>query len=138
MKLISTGINGNILRVIHNLYAGAKSCVKLNGSVSSYFNCNVGVRQGENLSPLLFAIFLNDFEYCLSKKYDGLSHLSNDVNELLSDDDVELFIKLYTFVFHLLKTYKNLSFSGSQYKIADTLQFHHIPLRLECIYSHQL
>ena len=99
MKLISTGINGNILRVIHNLYAGAKSCVTLNGSVSSYFNCNVGVRQGENLSPLLFAIFLNDFEYCLSKKYDGLSHLSNDVNELLSDDDVELFIKLYTLLY---------------------------------------
>lgn len=26
------------------------------------FLCNVGVRQGENLSPSLFALYLNDFD----------------------------------------------------------------------------
>ena len=45
------------------LYLVAKSCVKYNGSLSEYFMCNVGVRQGENLSPLLFALYVNDFEY---------------------------------------------------------------------------
>ena len=99
MKMISTGINGNILRVIHNLYDGAKSCVKLNGNVSGYFNCNVGVRQGENLSPLLFAIFLNDFEFSISRKYNGLSDLASDTSVLLSDEDVEVFIKLYTLLY---------------------------------------
>ena len=99
MKLIASGINGNILRVIHNLYAGAKSCVKLNGSMSDYFNCNVGVRQGENLSPLLFAIFLNDFELSISRNYNGLNDLANDTTDLLSDDDVEVFFKMYTLLY---------------------------------------
>ena len=55
------------VKVIYNLYGGAKSCVKMNGNFSIYFKCNIGVRQGENLSPLLFAIFLNNFEYSVSR-----------------------------------------------------------------------
>ena len=72
MKLIGAGINGRILNAIYVLYANAKSCVKHNGTFSDSFACNVGVRQGENLSPLLFAIYLNDFELFLSNKYKGL------------------------------------------------------------------
>ena len=33
-----------------------------NGHRSSYFDSYVGVRQGENLSPMLFALFLNHIE----------------------------------------------------------------------------
>ena len=44
------------------MYQNIKSCVKHNGNVSQYFCCHAGVRQGENLSPILFAIFLNDLE----------------------------------------------------------------------------
>ena len=98
-KLISAGINGNILRAIYNLYEGAKSCVKLDGNVSEYFNCNIGVRQGENLSPLLFAIFLNDFEYSISRNYPGLSQLSNDFGNFLSNDDVQLFLRLFVLLY---------------------------------------
>ena len=31
-------------------------CVLNNGRVSALFTCNVAVRQGENLSPVLFAL----------------------------------------------------------------------------------
>ena len=94
-KLIAVGINVKLLSVIRNLYCKAKSCVKSNGKLSDYFNCNIGVRQGENLSPLLFAIFLNDFEFSVSRKYAGLSELGHDINQILSDDDVEHFLKIY-------------------------------------------
>ena len=49
-------------RIIYNLYQQIKSCVILNDSVSAFFSSSCGPRQGENLSPVLFSIFLNDLE----------------------------------------------------------------------------
>ena len=99
MKLLSLNINGKILTVVHNMYAQAKSCVLVNGKKSNLFHCNIGVRQGENLSPLLFAIFLNDFNQHLSKAYKGLNYLSELVNNALSDDDVEMFFRLFCLLY---------------------------------------
>ena len=75
-KLVSTEINGPILKVIFNMYADAKSCVNLNGKMSEFFECSTGVRQGENLSPYLFAIFTNDLKERLSTKLQGLTLLA--------------------------------------------------------------
>ena len=93
-KLIASEINGNVIRVIYNLYENAKSCIRKENKLSNYFSCNVGVRQGEKLSPLLFAIYLNDFEYTISRKYKGLSFASSEINRTLSDEDVEFFVRL--------------------------------------------
>ena len=54
------------------MYDNAKSHVSANNNLSEPFPCQVGVRQGENLSPLLFAMFLNDFKSFLKDKYKGL------------------------------------------------------------------
>ena len=59
--------------------------------MSDYCSCNVGVRQGENLSPLLFAIYLNDFESYVSRHYKGLDTLSGDIAGHLSDPDIDFF-----------------------------------------------
>ena len=98
-KMLSLGINGKLLNVIKNMYSQAKSCVKKNSLISDYFSCNVGVRQGENLSPMLFAIFLNDFEYSISRNYNGLGFLAFEVNKLLSDEDVEHFLRLFALLY---------------------------------------
>lgn len=98
-KLISEHVNGNIIRVIYNLYDQAKSCVKKGGKLSEFFRCNAGVRQGENLSPLLFAIYLNDFERFLKKHYFGLTHVSIAIKRELGDDDIELFVKLFALLY---------------------------------------
>ena len=56
------GITGKLHTLIVNMYKNIKSCVSINGSISDYFFSVNGVRQGENLSPFLFALFVNDLE----------------------------------------------------------------------------
>ena len=68
------------------MYKKAKSCVNVSHTLSDYFVSNVGLKQGDNLSPLLFALYLNDLKIYLQSKYTGLSHLSNLSNENLSED----------------------------------------------------
>jgi hypothetical protein len=99
LKLLSNGISGRILKVVRNMYHNAKSCVKLDNVLSESFLCNIGVRQGENLSPLLFSLYLNDFENFIRLKYDGLTFLSENITEYLSDEDTEVFLKLYTLLY---------------------------------------
>ena len=67
-KLLAYNINGRFMKLIFNLYQNTKACIKLNNKLSNSFNCNIGVRQGDNLSPLLFSLFINDFEEYLSDK----------------------------------------------------------------------
>jgi hypothetical protein len=97
-KMIKNGINGKILRVIFNMYETAKSCVKQQSIKSGLFSCNMGVRQGENLSPLLFSFFLNDFETALRTSYNGLTNF-RDWSRILGTDSVEFFINMYVLLY---------------------------------------
>ena len=63
--------------------------------VPTIFPCNVGVRHGENRSPILFFIFLNDLTEFISHAYEGLNRISNMAHLLHSDDDVEVYFKLH-------------------------------------------
>ena len=69
-KLLGSTVQGKLLRVIYNMYSGIKSCVSVNNECSGYFISNLGVRQGENLAPVLFCIYLNDLEDYLSQNRD--------------------------------------------------------------------
>ena len=91
-------MNGLILKVIFNMYDKAKSCVSCSNQQSEYFQSNVGVRQCENLSPLLFALFLNDLVPFLSTRYQGLGELCSIMNDLLLTIQL-MFILDYSFYF---------------------------------------
>jgi hypothetical protein len=80
------------------MYETAKSCVKQQSMISGFFACNMGVRQGENISPLLFAIFLNDFETSLSSKYRGLTTIG-DLSQILSTENIEFFLNMYVLLY---------------------------------------
>ena len=98
-KLIKNAISGKIIIVIKDMYHKAKSCVKTpNGISSSFFLCNVGVRQGENLSPILFSLFLNDLRSYLSEHIDGLL-LPWSISKDLDFPDIDLFFKLFLLLY---------------------------------------
>jgi len=96
-KLLSYDINGKFLKVIQNLYSKAKSCIKKENLFSDYFLCNIGVRQGDNLSPLLFALFINDFTKYVGTSYHGLN-IANTCYPSLNDEDIVL-IKLFVLLY---------------------------------------
>ena len=62
--------------------------------MSDLFTCNVGVRQGEKLLPLLFAIYLNDFQQHIANSYGGLRHLVSEVSKHLNTDNGDIFLNL--------------------------------------------
>ena len=61
-KLIKLGARGKILNVIKSMYETVKSKVKYQNQLSEEFDCYLGVRQEESLSPFLFSMYLNNIE----------------------------------------------------------------------------
>ena len=98
-KLSNIGITGNMYKAISSLYSNPKSRVILNDYETDYFDCPIGVKQGDCLSPTLFAIFINDLANEVKNSGVGIT-LNIDgensseellVNILLYADDIVLF-----------------------------------------------
>jgi hypothetical protein len=51
-----------LLRIVRDMYQKVKSCVKVCNTYSDFFEYAVGLRQGEVTSPVLFSLFIDDFE----------------------------------------------------------------------------
>ena len=59
---------GQNTKVNKNMYDAAMCCVRANTDISQTFKSEVGVKRGDNLSPLLLALFLNDIEDFIKMK----------------------------------------------------------------------
>ena len=59
-KIECLGIRGKCLKFIENLYLSSKAWVKINSQFSKAFCIKKGVRQGCQLSPILFNLFIYD------------------------------------------------------------------------------
>ena len=93
-KLIKIGVRGRMLDMIKSMYETVKSKVKSNNTLSEAFSCNIGVHQGECLSPFLFAMYVNDLEQELDNN--GVSGIDIGMTKLLLllyADDIVLFGK---------------------------------------------
>jgi len=82
-QLVTYGIKGNFLKVIKSLYDQVKSCVRGNNSLTDIFPCNRGVRQGCLLSPVLFALYLNDLNRQIKESSQGVLVDDISINSLI-------------------------------------------------------
>ena len=97
--MLRYNINGKILALVQDMYKNAKSYVRSNAERSDFFECNVGVRQGDNLSPLLFAMFINDFELTLRENCKGVNLLPCNIDKKVRDEGVNVCLKLFTLLY---------------------------------------
>ena len=93
MKLLSNEINGKLFRIIYNLYHNIKSCVMFSKQQSNFFPSFRGVRQGENLSPVLFCIFLNDLQNFM------LNHNCKGVDLQMPENETDTFLQLLVLLY---------------------------------------
>jgi hypothetical protein len=58
-RLNSFGVDGNFLRCVQSMYEQSQACVAVNGGLTGYEKLLIGVRQGDPLSPTLFALYID-------------------------------------------------------------------------------
>jgi len=106
--------------VIKSLYRDVQSCIKLNTKLTDFFVCGRGVRQCVNLSPILFALYLNDLvHYLISQNDSGVKMVDYDLDiflqilVLLYADDTVLFAKSEAELISLLNFFLHTVIHGN-------------------------
>ena len=89
-KLLTNKINGQFYHAVLALYKETESCVQVNNMTTEWFGTLQGVRQGDNLSPTLFNIFLNDLAREIKDMGLGVSLDDINIPILLYADDIVL------------------------------------------------
>ena len=84
-----------MFNVIVNMYKDTKSRIVYKNSMSEFFLCSNGIRQVENVSPFLFALFLNDLETFLETcDVEGLKTVSSELK-----DKLNLYLKFFIILY---------------------------------------
>jgi hypothetical protein len=86
------GVCGKILRILINIYEKAKCVIRYGGMESKELELTEGVLQGDNLSPLLFSLFIADMpKYFEEHGSSGMTvNRTNNIQMLMYADDVVL------------------------------------------------
>lgn len=90
-KLQKNNINNYFYRILKSMYTKDKLCVKINNKMTDFYNSEVGVRQGDVLSPNLFKFFINDLPEILQQNSKSVFINDLAVPCLLYADDLVIF-----------------------------------------------
>ena len=90
------GINedSKFIKIFQSMYSQLKSCVKTNNSLSRFFECSIGTRQGCLSSPIIFSLFINDLIAYLRSESDRGVFISNEIEDVMAfmfADDISCF-----------------------------------------------
>jgi hypothetical protein len=91
-KLLKLGIRGKMFHVVQSIYKNVKAHVKYNNDNSESFDCYLGIRQGDSLSPFIFSMYINDLEdELVIKGFEGIDIGMLKLYLLMYADDIVIF-----------------------------------------------
>ena len=65
-KMVMAGLGPKFCNIVEDMYVNASYRVKVGSKLGASFSTNVGLRQGDPLSPLLFNLFLADIIFAFT------------------------------------------------------------------------
>ena len=89
-QLISNGCSKNFMRILLSMYSFVVTSVKLHNGITPFFKSHIGVKQGCNLSPTLFNIFVTDIFSLFTNLCAPVKLGETNLNCLLYADDLVL------------------------------------------------
>lgn len=84
-KLASENVSSKLIKAISAMYTIVKSCIKYHSSQSQFLTSNIGLKQGDPSSPLLFMFFINDIT----------QNINSNFNSIFTLDEINIFMLLY-------------------------------------------
>ena len=91
-KLVNIGVSSNFLKLIKAMYSQVSLAVQCNANgLTPSFPSLIGVRQGDNLSPTLFSIYVNDIPELFDDNCHPAKFGSMTIPCLLFADDLLIF-----------------------------------------------
>jgi hypothetical protein len=97
-KLLDYGISLKFVKLLKDMYSRLQTSVQLPDGISAPFPSKVGLKQGCNLSPILFNLFINDLidELNANNSVDAPKLCELQVSCLLYADDLVLISKSHS------------------------------------------
>lgn len=89
-KLNGYGIHGNFYRTLNNMYKQVEQLVKVNNYLLEPILTSLGLKQGCNLSPVLFNLFIEDIKDIFNRDCFPTKLDDQEINHLLYADDMIL------------------------------------------------
>ena len=90
-KLLMVNINGLFFNILKSMYVNNEICIRVSNSQRArFFTSNVGVRQGDATSPILFNLYVSDLQSYLGFDTNAPLLDTSYVNSLIYADDLVL------------------------------------------------
>ena len=88
--MLTFGLKGKMYNIIRTMYKNIQSSVRISGHLTDWFSITSGVRQGDNIAPTLFAMFVNDLAEEIKSLNVGVAVGNIFVSLLFYADDIVL------------------------------------------------